>query len=90
MCKNFSGAAKLIQTTASLQLWQNGNLQRKTEALGEKPVPVPLRPQTPHHVRTDRTQPSAVCSQQPTAGATARPHRYVAAVDTPQTVGAFT
>jgi hypothetical protein len=50
------------------------NLQRKTEELGEKPVPVPLcPPQISHGLTRDRTRTSAVGGRRLTAWAMARP-----------------
>jgi hypothetical protein len=49
------------------------NCQRKTEVLGEKPVPVSLcPPQIPHRLTRDRTRASAVRGRQLTAWAMAR------------------
>jgi hypothetical protein len=51
------------------------NWQEKTEVLGEKPVPVPLRPpQIPHGLTWDRTRASAVGGRWLTG--TARPKCY--------------
>jgi hypothetical protein len=50
------------------------NWQGKTEELGEKPVPVPLRPpQIPHGLTRDWTRASAVGGRRLTAWAMARP-----------------
>jgi hypothetical protein len=51
------------------------NWQGKTEVLGEKPVPVPLRPpQIPHGPTRDRARASAVRGWRLTAWALARPY----------------
>jgi hypothetical protein len=50
------------------------NLERKTEVIGEKPVPVPLcRLQIPHGLIRDRTRVSAVRARRLTAWVMARP-----------------
>jgi hypothetical protein len=51
------------------------NWQGKTEALGKKPVPVPLcPPQIPHGLTRDRTRASEVRGQRLTTWAVARPN----------------
>jgi len=53
-------------------------LTGETQELGEKPVPVPLRPpQIPHRLIRVRTRASAVTGRWLTAWAMARPIRFV-------------